>query len=72
MHRGQEWAKAPRLLGGRGPGLRQPVLLVVVPAVIGLLALLLPHPAGIHPRGVGRSTAVATGRAGAVRRTLAA
>ena len=57
MHRGQEWAKAPRLLGGRGPGLRQPVLLVVVPAVIGLLALLLPHPAGIHPRGVGRPTA---------------
>lgn len=56
IHRGTERARAPRYLGGRGPDSRQPLLLVLVPALVGLMALLLPHPAGIHPGGAGQRT----------------
>ena len=64
IHRGTQRARAPRYLGGGGPGIRQPLLLVLVPALVGLLALLLPHPAGIRPGGVGHNVDGAPGAAG--------
>jgi transglutaminase-like putative cysteine protease len=56
LHRAKDRAQVVHVLRGRGrrTGLRGLPVLVVGSSVLGLLALLLiPHPDGLHPRGVG-------------------
>ncbi len=54
LHRAKELSRSEHWLGGRGPGLRGPALLVVASVLAGIAALtLLPHPHGIQPRGAG-------------------
>jgi transglutaminase-like putative cysteine protease len=54
LHRAKERSRPQYWLGGRGPGLGTPVLLVVGSVLAGVAALvLLPHPDGVQPRGPG-------------------
>ena len=54
LHRAKERARPHHWLGGRGPGLRVPVLLVVGSVLAGVAAmLLLPHPSGVQARTAG-------------------
>jgi transglutaminase-like putative cysteine protease len=54
LHRAKERARPHHWLGGRGPGLRVPALLVVGSVLAGVAAmLLLPHPSGVQARTAG-------------------
>jgi protein-glutamine gamma-glutamyltransferase len=72
LHRAKERTRPQHWLGGRGPGLRVPALLVAGSVVAGAAAmLLLPHPSGVQARSAG-GLAGGSGSAtddGAVRRS---
>jgi len=54
LHRAKERARPQHWLGGRGPGLRVPALLVAGSVLAGVAAmLLLPHPSGVQARTAG-------------------
>ncbi|HVC72803.1 MAG TPA: transglutaminase-like domain-containing protein, partial [Mycobacteriales bacterium] len=54
LHRAKERARPHHWLGGRGPGLRVPALLVAGSVLAGVAAmLLLPHPSGVEARTAG-------------------